>query len=243
MYTVNRIKEGGNSMDTKTLKQRALNNLQGNWGLSVGVAFLAVLLGGASFYSNLNLNLDEEHLRNLPTILINLLTIYTSIMGMLGLAQFIIGGTINLGYTQYLLDQHDRKELDFHVLFSQFNRFGVGFLQYFLRYLYIALWSLLFIIPGIVKSFSYAMTPYILAENPEMTANEAITTSRQMMDGHKGELFWLRLTFIGWTILCVFTLGIGNLFLSPYMNAAEAAFYRQLKDDSSAEAYQNAEYI
>jgi len=228
-------------MNTSTLKRRALNNLEGNWGLSVGVAFLAALLGGISLSSNFNVKIDEEHIRYLPSIVLNLLALYASVAGLLGLAQFIIGGTINLGYTQYLLDQHDRRELDFHVLFSQFHRFGVGFLQFFLRNLYIALWSLLFVIPGIVKTYSYAMTPYILADHPEMTANEAITASRQLMDGHKGELFWLRLTFIGWSFLCVFTLGIGNLFLNPYVNAAEAAFYRQLTGNN-ADRYLNAQY-
>ena len=229
-------------MNTSTLKRRALNNLEGNWGLSVGVAFLAALLGGISLSGSFNVNIDEEVLWRLPQFVVNLLTLYASVMSLLGLAQFIIGGTINLGYTQYLLDQHDRRELDFHVLFSQFHRFGVGFLQFFLRNLYIALWSLLFIIPGIVKTYSYAMTPYILADHPDMTANEAITASRQLMDGHKGELFWLRLTFIGWSILCVFTLGIGSLFLNPYVNAAEAAFYRQLTGSNRAETHLNAEY-
>jgi len=229
-------------MNTSTLKRRALNNLEGNWGLSVGVAFLAALLGGISLSSNFNVKIDEEVLWRLPQFVVNLLALYASVMSLLGLAQFIIGGTINLGYTQYLLDQHDRRELDFHVLFSQFHRFGVGFLQFFLRNLYIALWSLLFVIPGIVKTYSYAMTPYILADHPEMTANEAITASRQLMDGHKGELFWLRLTFIGWSILCVFTLGIGNLFLNPYVNAAEAAFYRQLTGNNNADRYLNAQY-
>lgn len=243
MYTVDRITEGGKSMDTKILKRRALNNLEGNWALSVGVAFLAALLGGVSLSNSFNLNINEDVLQNLPPILWKLLAMYASVMGLLGLARFIIGGTINLGYTQYLLDQHDRRELDFHVLFSQFNRFGVGFLQFFLRDLYIALWSLLFIIPGIVKTYSYAMTPYILADHPEMTANEAITASRQLMDGHKGELFWLHLTFIGWGFLCIFTLGIGHLFLNPYMNAAEAAFYRQLTDNNLADKYLNAEYV
>jgi len=228
-------------MNTSTLKRRALNNLEGNWGLSVGVAFLAALLGGISLSSNFNVKIDEEVMWRLPQFVVNLLAIYASVISLLGLAQFIIGGTINLGYTQYLLDQHDRRELDFHVLFSQFHRFGVGFLQFFLRNLYIALWSLLFVIPGIVKTYSYAMTPYILADHPEMTANEAITASRQLMDGHKGELFWLRLTFIGWGILCVFTLGIGSLFLNPYMNAAEAAFYRQLTG-SNADRYLNEQY-
>ena len=83
-------------------------------------------------------------------------------------------------------------------------------------------------IPGIVKAYSYAMTPYIMAENPEMSAQDAIRASMQLMDGHKGELFWLRLTFIGWDLLAALTLNLGHLALNPYKNAAEAAFYREL---------------
>jgi len=67
-----------------------------------------------------------------------------------------------------------------------------------------------------------------MAENPDMTAKEAIEASKQLMDGHKGELFMLGLTFFGWIILCVLTLGIGTFFLNPYMNAAYAAFYKNL---------------
>ena len=83
-------------------------------------------------------------------------------------------------------------------------------------------------IPGIVKQFSYAMTPFIMAENPDMTANEAITASRELMDGHKGELFILDLTFIGWDLLALLTLNFGHIFLNPYRNAAHAAFYKDL---------------
>ena len=93
------------------------------------------------------------------------------------------------------------------------------------------LWSLLFIIPGIVKMFSYAMTPFILEENPYLTANEAIDRSRAMMKGHKFDLFWLLLSFIGWAILCVFTLGIGTLWLTPYMQTSIASFYEDVKAD------------
>lgn len=157
-----------------------------------------------------------------------ILAVYFSVAGILGLIQFIIGGTIQLGYAQYLLKQHDKQDFQLNDLFSQFDRFGQGFAQAFLRGLYILLWSLLFIIPGIIKALAYAMTPFIMAEHPEMTASEAITASKEMMDGHKGELFWLELTFIGWGILCALTLGIGNLFLNPYMNASYAAFYRSI---------------
>ena len=102
----------------------------------------------------------------------------------------------------------------------------------FLMRLFIALWMLLLIIPGIVKMFSYAMTPYILEEHPELTASEAIDHSRAMMKGHKFDLFWLYLSFLGWLILSFFTFGIGLLWLSPYIQTAHAAFYEDVKADS-----------
>lgn len=118
------------------------------------------------------------------------------------------------------------------------NMFEVSFRQYwhkvwgmFLMYLFIALWTLLFILPGIVKAFSYALTPYILEENPDLSANEAIDHSRAMMKGHKFDLFYLYLSFIGWFLLSFLTLGIGFIWLIPYMNTAQAAFYEDVKAD------------
>ena len=118
------------------------------------------------------------------------------------------------------------------------NMFEISFRNYWhklwgmlLMHIFIILWSLLFLIPGIVKAFSYAMTPYILEENPELGANEAIDRSRAMMKGHKFDLFWLLLSFIGWAILCVFTLGIGTLWLTPYTQTSVAAFYEDVKAD------------
>ena len=101
----------------------------------------------------------------------------------------------------------------------------------FLVMLFTFLWSLLFIIPGIVKCFSYSMTPFILEEHPELGANEAIDHSRAMMKGHKFDLFWLILSFIGWGFLCLFTFGIGYLWLTPYMDTSVAAFYEDVKAD------------
>jgi uncharacterized membrane protein len=96
---------------------------------------------------------------------------------------------------------------------------------------YTLLWTLLFIIPGIIKSLSYAMTPFVLRDNPEMKNNEAIELSMKMMDGHKGDLFWLYLTFIGWGILCIFTFGIGYFWFAPYVQASTAQFYEEVKAD------------
>lgn len=104
----------------------------------------------------------------------------------------------------------------------------------FLMYFFIALWTLLLIIPGIIKAFSYAMTPYILEEHPELSANDAIDHSRAMMKGHKFDLFWLYLSFIGWFILAFFTFGIGGLWLSPYMSTSRAGFYEDVKAEYEA---------
>jgi uncharacterized membrane protein len=104
---------------------------------------------------------------------------------------------------------------------------------------------LLFIFPGIYAAYGYAMTPYILAENPEMTANEAITKSKELMNGNRWRLFCLELSFIGWSLLCIlFTLGIGVFWLKPYMEASFAAFYREItvekygREEQKEESYE-----
>ena len=217
-------------MTSSELRAMARRNLEGTWGISVGVALVAALLGGliVGTGSNINFNFNEDTVRHLPPIFWTVLLPLVSLAGLLGIVSFILGGTVELGYAKFLLKQYDRKELQFSDLFSQFERFGTGFAQTFLRTLFTVLWSLLFIIPGIVKGLSYAMTPFILEEHPEMTASEAIKASMKLMDGHKMDLFILGLTFIGWQILACLTMGIGFLFLNPYMNAAYAAFYRSI---------------
>ena len=217
-------------MEASEIRLRARVTLQGQWLPSVLTALIASIFGAliTSGNSNFEINLDTELLEGLPSFVRVIFIALASVVVIIAIGRMIVGGPVQLGYAQYLLKQQDGVESGVQDLFSQFHRIGQGFLQYFLRSLFTMLWSLLFIIPGIVKSFSYAMTPFIMAENPQMTAREAIEASKQMMDGHKGELFWLNLTFFGWSILCVFTLGIGFLFLIPYMNASYAVFYRSI---------------
>ncbi len=114
-------------------------------------------------------------------------------------------------------------------LFQHFDKFWAAFKVTFFTGLFTSLWSLLFFIPGIVKSLSYSMAMYIMAENPEMPALEAITKSRKMMDGHKMELFVLGLSFIGWLLLVGITAGIAIIWVGPYMNATMANFYNSIK--------------
>ena len=230
---------GDSYMTSSELRAVARQNLEGTWGISVGVALVASLLGGsmAGTGSNVNFNVSEENIRNLPPVFWTVLLPLVSVAGLLSLVALILGGTVELGYAKFLLKQHDRKELQFSDLFSQFEQFGTGFAQKFLRTLFIVLWSLLFIIPGIVKGLSYAMTPFILEDHPEMTASQAIKASMQLMDGHKMDLFILGLSFIGWSLLACLTMGIGFLFLNPYMNAAYAAFYRDISRKQEAGSY------
>ena len=89
----------------------------------------------------------------------------------------------------------------------------------------------LLIIPGIIKGLAYSMTPYILKDFPELSPNQAINLSIKMMKGHKFDYFWLNLSFIGWYILAMFTLAIGFVWVLPYVQTANAAFYQEVKNE------------
>ena len=223
-------------------KREALKGLDGNWGKAVGVGFMAGLLGagttavaGGSVSANSG---DIESISELNGVVPTEFQIaYLAILSILGfiavsftLLHFIIGGAITLGYVKFNLNLIDNKPASLNNLFSEFHRFGTAFLMQFFRGLYTFLWSLLFVIPGIYASYGYAMTPYILLENPDMTANEAIAKSKELMDGNRWRLFCLEISFIGWSLLAaLLTCGIGYFWLAPYMEASFAAFYREIK--------------
>lgn len=161
----------------------------------------------------------------------------TLVMGAVsGAASYIpVAGTILVslpvmyGYAIVMLNVFRGDEVNIGGLFDGFSDFGRIVGTKLLQAIYTFLWMLLLIIPGIVKSYSYAMTDYILKDYPELSNNAAIEKSMAMMDGRKMKLFLLDLSFIGWAILCLFTLGIGLFFLQPYVQAAHAAFYEDLK--------------
>lgn len=253
-------------------RELARNALRGKWAVAVLTGFLASLMGagiatsgggsssGNSSGSGDNIINELQMNSLLRTILIAAVIIIVLWV----IATIIIGGAAKLGYAVFNLKLVDNKDAAVSDLFSQFHRLGSGFCMHFLMGLFISLWSLLFVIPGIIKRFSYAMTPYILAENPGMGALDAITESRRMMDGNKWRLFCLGFSFIGWSLLCaapaligcvivsviaavsgnMLTLlwaipcfiptFIGSLFLTPYMEAAYAAFYREVSGYTSS---------
>ena len=146
----------------------------------------------------------------------------------MALAYFFLGSVVGVGYAKFNLNLVDRQTAAFENLFAYFSYWKTTAISKLLRTLYIFLWSLLFLIPGIVATLSYAMTDYILAEKPELTASEAIYQSKTMMEGNRFRLFCLQFSFIGWDILTILTFGIGNLWLTPYKQAAFASFYREV---------------
>ncbi|WP_294479263.1 DUF975 family protein [uncultured Bacteroides sp.] len=146
-----------------------------------------------------------------------------------GLCSIFVGLPLAYGLAIVMLGVFKGKDIDFGVLFEGFQDYGRIFVTKLLQFVYTLLWSLLLVVPGIIKGYSYAMTDYILKEEPEMKNNAAIEKSMAMMEGNKMKLFMLDLSFIGWAILAIFTFGIGFLFLQPYVQVTRAAFYEDLK--------------
>ena len=151
-----------------------------------------------------------------------------SILIIVGLVQYVIGSFVSLGLIQYNLDLIDGKDVEFGQIFSKASMFGKAFWLRLRMDIFTFLCTLLLNIPGIIKSYAYSMSGFILAENSEMTAKEAMKVSEKMMAGNKWRLFCLQFSFIGWQLLCILSLGIGFLWLTPYMNAATAAFYDEI---------------
>lgn len=147
---------------------------------------------------------------------------YGSILGIFVMGPFV-ASLIKISKKVYKGEEPQVDEL-----FTGFKDYGNNFVLYLLQRVYIALWSLLFVIPGLIKTYSYAMAFYIKEDNPELTANECITKSREMMDGHKWELFCLEFSYLGWLILCALTLGILSLWVGPKMELAKYTFYRNI---------------
>lgn len=148
----------------------------------------------------------------------------------------IIGaGPFSLALTDISLHVSRKKEVEFNQLFSGFSRFEDSFVLYLLNMLFIYLWTWLFIIPGIIMSYAYAMDYYILLDNPEMKPNEARKRSIALMKGNKWRLFCLNMSFLGWDILGLMTFGILFYWIEPYRQAAFAEFYEDLIGNTTSE--------
>lgn len=225
---------------SRELKTQARAALKGNWGPAVvaTIAYVVVTIlctAPTAVYQLSHPNMQQELVYAAQTANYPAMTeIYAGMYrwnGISSLLQLFVMSVVALGFANAFLrlvrngDTYIAQNT-FRIAFSNYMHKVLGM---FLMGIFIFLWSLLFIIPGIIKIFSYAMTPYILDEYPDLGCNDAIDLSRKMMKGHKLDLFILGLSFIGWFLLCLLTLGIGFLWLTPYMSAANAAFYEDVK--------------
>ena len=147
-------------------------------------------------------------------------------------ALIIVSGPLELGFAIISTNVVRGNEIKFEEFFDGFKNMGSAILLWLLNTVFIALWSLLLIIPGIIKSYSYSMSFYILRDNPNMSQDEARRTSMAMMHGNKWRLFCLDFSFIGWLILCGLTFGILTFWVLPYMRTAHAEFYQSLLEEA-----------
>lgn len=192
-------------MERAQLKAMAKEQIKGNIGILFVIALITALIGG----------------------------ILGAVPGIGSIASFVISPVLSLAMCAIYLNLVNGQKPEIGDLFSKFNQLVPALVANLLVGLFTALWMLLLIIPGIIKSISYSMTFYILAENPELSGIEAINRSKAMMEGHKMEYFILQLSFIGWILLGAITFGIAYIWVLPYMQATTTNFYNYVKSSDA----------
>lgn len=189
--------------NAKYFREAAWAQLTGNWKPAVLVTLVYILIVGAM-----------EGAKSLSFLSI-----------------FVLGPLSYGYYVSFLNSKRTGEVVRIENLFDGFKDYVRVFLTNLLQSIYIVLWTLLLIVPGIIKSISYSQTFFVLKDNPELKNNAAIERSMAMMEGHKMEYFCLILSFIGWLLLGILTLGIGLLWVNPYIATATAHFYEYVKED------------
>lgn len=211
--------------------------LKGKWALAVIVGLVATLLG-ANLYGGSNSGRGssgrggkepfELFSNGIGKIIILFIVGIAAFILLFAFITFIIGAAVKLGYCRFNKNLIKGTNPQFTDLFSGFELFGKALGLRIVTTVLVCLWTLLFVIPGIIALYRYSLAFYIMDDDPSVGIMEAIERSKQMMMGNKGRLFCLHISFIGWAILCAFTLGIGYLWLAPYIYASEAAFYLEV---------------
>ncbi len=179
--------------------------------------------------------MEENVFSHTWLMLLVVMVIYTAIVTVLSYligVSFLLLGPLSVGVYAVVLHlvRSESATVSIEEMFLGFrgDKFLKTFVLGLLENLYLLLWAMLFVVPAIVKSYSYSMAYYIHLDHPEMESNDCITESRRLMDGHKWRLFCLDLSFIGWHILGVLTCGIITLWVIPYQQLAHAYFYDDL---------------
>jgi uncharacterized membrane protein len=188
-------------MENAALMRAARESLRGKWALAIGTFVIYSILTGAA----------------------GSIGVTASVLSL------VLAGPFALGAAFFSLSLSRGKEASFEQLFRGFNYFTTALVAYLLVFVYVLLWTLLLIVPGIIAALSYAMTFYIIADEPSINAEDALKKSKAMMDGYKLKLFYLCLRFFLLGLLCILTLGIGFFWLVPFVHITMAKFYDDIK--------------
>ena len=226
--------------DRKELKANGKAAFKANYWKCVLVALiLTALVGGGVAASGNRVNDTTEadgtalveELQNAPKEVIGVIAaMLVGVFMVSCVVKLLVFNPLQVGCKRFFLANSDAPAELGELGYGFKNGYGSVVGAMFLRDLFIGLWGLLFVVPGIIKAYSYRMVPYILAENPGIGATEAITRSRQMMDGHKWNTFVLDLSFLGWYFLAALTLGLVNVFWTePYSEATNAELYKAIR--------------
>lgn len=230
-------RENYNLKNIRELKEEGRLKLRGNWGTAALVCFIIwIITSSLSSIDNIRDSLNSAKFLGLNGDFY--LIENTTTKNTLEFISFLISGALYMGSSLFfikLIRNKDALISDMLFAFRDIKLFFKTFLLELLRTLFIILWSLLLIVPGVIASLKYSMSYYILIDNPELSAMEAIDASSKMMNGHKSKLFKFVLSFIGWAILGIFTFGIAFIWISPYYEASKAAFYENLKNSYKEE--------
>jgi uncharacterized membrane protein len=190
-----------------TLMRAARESLKGKWGLAILTFVIYTLL----------------------TTTTGSVRPHGSVLTLSSMLTLIIGGPLALGAAIFSLSISRGKEAMLEQIFQGFNRFSTALVAYLLVLVYVILWTLLLIVPGIIAALGYSMTFYILADDTLIKPEDALKKSKSMMNGYKLKLFYLCLRFFLLALLCILTLGIGFLWLIPYVHVTMAKFYDDIK--------------
>ncbi len=189
--------------DNGALMDQAKECLRGKWGMAIGTTAFYLLLGSS-------------------------VQLIPKIGPMLAL---LLAGPLATGLAIFSLSLARNEEAKFEQIWQGFKHYGNAIGTYILMFIFVILWMLLFIIPGIIAAISYSQVFYILADNPQIAPMDAIDESKKMMDGHKAKYFGLLMRFFGLALLCILTLGIGFFWLMPYINVTTALFHEDIKSE------------
>ncbi len=214
---------------TNELKYAAKEQLRNNWLNAIIICIICWLFTG--FLSNLSDGKDV--ISSLPFVTVNLDLPFndnSKLFKSFELISFLIGGSLTLGLSAFFLNLSRNQCADLNNLAYGFEHFLKAFLLQLLTTLFIMLWTLLLIIPGVIASLKYSMSYYVMIDNPELSSIDAINLSKEMMYGHKSRLFSFIISFIGWFLLGIITCGIAFIWVAPYYEASKANFYKDLKE-------------